>query len=480
MKGFEPVIGLEIHMQLNTKSKMFSPEANRFGDEPNTNVGFVDLAIPGALPVINREAVNKAILFGLATRATIETTSYFDRKSYFYPDNPAGYQITQFYKPLLVGGQVETLVDGEKKTFAIEHTHLENDAGKLIHFPNFAGVDFNRAGAPLIEIVSHPCMHSAKDATAYATAILAIAEYLDITEGNLQEGCMRMDVNISVRKIGEHLLRKKAEIKNLNSFHNMELAIEAEVARQIAFYEDHPDGSLESGTYRFDLERRQTVLMRRKETADDYRYFPEPDLPPLVITREEIDRLAQRLPELPQERYRRYVETLGLSPYNANVLIHNRRLCLFFEEGLRICKNAVSLCNWVTVEFGGRANERSLAVDALGIPARHIAELVNAVDDGRITGKMAKEIADMMMTSPNASPLDIIVENPRFRPISDTNELDAVIATVLEKHPQSVLDYKNGKDRAFQFLIGMVMRETKGQANPEIVRDLLLKKIEMM
>jgi aspartyl-tRNA(Asn)/glutamyl-tRNA(Gln) amidotransferase subunit B len=477
---WEAVIGLEIHCQLNTKSLMFGPAPNQFGDEPNINLDFLNTGQPGALPVINLEAVKKGVRFGLAVGAKINLCSLFDRKSYFYPDCPLNYQITQFYKPIMDGGEVEAEVEGVTKTFKIHHAHLENDAGKLIHFPAFTGVDFNRSGAPLIEIVSEPCMHSGKDAAAYGQAIKAIMQYIDSSECNMQEGHFRMDANISVRKKGEKELRTKTEIKNMNSFFNMELAIECEILRQIEFYSNYPDKKLISGTYRFDLEKRKTILMRTKESADDYRYFPEPDLPPLVLSQKFVDDLKNELPELPRAKFQRYVSTLGLSEYSASLLVNDKPLLDDFEEGLKIAKNPKSFCSWLTVEFIGRIKESGRTLREIGILTSHIAELSNLIDEGVITGRIAKSVADDMLANPGKSPKAIVSENPDYQPITDTSTIEPIVDKILASNQASITDYKNGRDKALQYLIGQVMKECKGKATPALTRDLILKKIETM
>lgn len=472
-----PTIGLEIHAQLNTQSKLFSPEPNQFGDEPNVNIGFFDTGQPGALPVLNQKAIEKAVLFGLAVNATIHLESRFDRKSYFYPDCPANYQVTQFYKPILSGGSITVKLDSGAKTFTLDHTHLENDAGKLLHFNDFAGVDFNRSGAPLIEIVSTPCMSSPTEAAQYAQAIKAILEYTNVSDCSMQEGHLRMDANVSVRKKGETELRNKIEIKNMNSFTNMRLALEAEIVRQIHFYQENPDKTITSGTYRFDLESQKTILMRKKETADDYRYFPEPDLPPIVLTEAYVENIRSKLPELPQDRYDRYINELELSAYSASVLVNDKKLSDDFENGLQECKNPISLCNWLTVEFAGRIKESGKTVTEFGISVPHIAELVNLIEDKSITGKIAKKVADDMVQSPGTSPRDIVRKNPDYTPITDTSQIQNLVQKVLQENPESIEDYKSGKAKAFQFLIGQVMKACKGKASPELVRDLLQKEI---
>ncbi|MCH9617187.1 MAG: Aspartyl/glutamyl-tRNA(Asn/Gln) amidotransferase subunit B [Chlamydiia bacterium] len=474
---FEAVIGLEIHCQMNTKTKFFGRETNSSLAEPNANIGFVDTGQPGALPVINKEAVKKAIAFGLAVDAQINETSTFDRKSYFYPDCPFNYQITQFYHPIITGGSITCDVDGILKTFSIEHTHMENDAGKLVHFPDFTGVDYNRSGAPLIEIVSDPCMHTPREAGAYARAIYSILKYIRTSDCNMQEGHLRMDANISVRLKGETELRPKAEVKNMNSFVNMEMAIESEIRRQIAFYRANPDKRIKTGTYRFDLEKKKTILMRSKESADDYRYFPEPDLPPLVLEQAFINDVKDNLPELPVAKRKRFVEKIGLSEYFADLLIDDISLCDFFEAGEKHCTNPKAYCNWVAVEFGARANAQNKHVKDLEISPKNIASLVNMIEKGTITGKMAKEIADIMIASPEKTPMSIAEGDSRFKPMDNTAALEAIIDTIISENPDSIQDFKNGKDKAFQFLVGKVMKQTKGTAPPPLVKEMILKRL---
>lgn len=477
---WEPVIGLEIHTQLNTKSKLFSSAPNRFGDEPNTNISVVDTGQPGSLPILNREAVRKAVQFGLAIGAEITRISTFDRKSYFYPDSPRNFQITQYENPLICGGQITADVDGETKTFRINRAHLEDDAGMLKHFSTFAGVDYNRAGAPLVEIVSEPCIHSAKEAAAYAMAIRAILLYLDVSDGNMEEGSLRIDANISVRPKGEKGLRPRIEIKNINSFFFMETAIESEISRQIALYTAHPNRPplelIPPGTYRWDQDLKQTVLMRKKESADDYRYFPEPDLVPIIITESELDHLKATLPELPHDRFRRYTSDLGLTPYAASTLINEKILSDYFEEALKLCNNPRLLCNWITIEFAGRLKEKTL--HTLGIPPSHVAKIVELIDKNKITGPIAKAIADEMVAKPGTDPETIIKNNPDYQPLDDIAAIEALVDQVLAAHPQSIEDFKKGRDKAFAFLVGQVMKLTRGKASPQIVNELIHKKIK--
>lgn len=479
---WEPVIGLEIHVELNTKSKLFSSAPNRFGDEPNTNISVVCTGQPGALPVLNKEAVRKAVQFGLAVGAKVAPYSKFDRKSYFYPDSPRNFQITQFDEPIVIGGSVIAEVGEEEKTFQIEHAHLEDDAGMLKHFSKFAGVDYNRAGVPLIEIVSEPCIRSPKEAAAYAMAIKAIMEYIDASDCNMEEGSLRFDANVSVRLKGETGLRPKTEIKNMNSFNFLEKAIAIEIGRQIALYEKNPDKDpkelIKQSTYRWDPEKQDIVLMRTKEAAADYRYFPEPDLPPIILSEAYIKEVEQTLPELPFERLKRYVASFELPKDLAFILTSDKKLADYFEEALKVTDEARALCNWMVVEFTGRVKESGKNLWELGIEASHIGNLVNLIKNKVITGKIAKKVADDMVASPGKDPETIVKENPDYQPMHDEGELESVVDKVLAANEASVADFQSGKERAFKFLMGQIMKETKGKASPEIVRDLLLKKLQ--
>jgi aspartyl-tRNA(Asn)/glutamyl-tRNA(Gln) amidotransferase subunit B len=481
---WEPIIGLEIHAELNTKSKLFSSDANHFGDEPNSNISEVSVALPGSLPVINSQAVKKAVQFGLSVGATVHEESRFDRKSYFYPDCPRNFQITQFEFPIITGGSVLAVVDGKEKEFQITRAHIEDDSGMLKHFTNFAGVDFNRAGVPLIEIVSEPCMHTPKDASAYAMAIKAILEYLDASDCNMEEGNLRFDVNVSVRKVGEKGFRNKIEIKNMNSFSNLELAIDHEIYRQIALYEANPDVNpnelIPQATYRWDPDKGQTVLMRKKESADDYRYFPEPDLLPLVITKEYIEDIRKTLPELPLQKEKRYVQTLGLAAHQAFFLASDKKLADYFESCLETCLNAKSLANWLMVEFPGRLKEKELSLPQTKITPNLVSELVNLIDQGQIHGKIAKSVADEMVLAPGTKPSEIVAKNPDYQPLNDRKAIETIVDTVVAENGESVTSYLAGRDRAFAFLVGQVMKATKGTASPQLVNDLLKEKIAML
>ena len=476
------IIGLEIHAELNTKSKLFSVAPNRFGDEPNTNITEVCTGQPGALPVLNKEVVRKAVLFGCAVNADIQKFSKFDRKSYFYPDSPRNFQITQFDQPIILGGTVVTEVDGVEHAFTLDRVHIEDDAGMLKHFSAFAGVDYNRAGVPLIEIVSTPCIHSPRQAAAYAQAVRAILQYLDASDCNMEEGSLRFDANISVMHETDTEYRNKTEIKNMNSFSNMEQACEQEIHRQIEEYTKNPDKPPEEvigqATYRWDPETRTIKLMRRKETADDYRYFPEPDLVPIILTDSYIDDVRAALPELPLERERRYIADLSLPHASAFQLASDKALADYFEVALEECSNARNVANWILIEFAGRLKESGTSLPDSGITAANLGTLVKLIEDKTITGRIAKQVADDMVASPGKDCQTIIKENPDYQPLSDHSAIEPLVEQVVQDHQQSVADYKAGKQKAFAFLVGQVMKATRGKASPPVVNELLKKAID--
>lgn len=480
--NWEAVIGLEIHVELNTKSKLFSSAPNHFGDEPNVNITEVCTGQPGALPVLNKEAVRKAVQFGCAIQANIMKRSRFDRKSYFYPDSPRNFQITQFEEPIVTGGTIIAEVAGEEKTFAVNRVHLEDDAGMLKHFSHFAGVDYNRAGCPLIEIVSEPCIHTAEEASAYAMAVKAILQYIDASDCNMEEGSLRIDTNISVRPKGETTLRNKIEIKNMNSFSFMEMAIKSEVYRQIEEYLQNPTTPhadvIHQATYRWDPEKKETVLMRRKETADDYRYFPEPDLVPIVLADSYIEEIRKALPELPMQRDQRYVRDFGLSRSQSFSITSEKALADYFEESLAHCSNARSLANWILVEFAGRFKDSGKNLLSSGIHPKEIATLVNMIEQGTITGKIAKSVADDMVENPGTNPAEIVAANPDYKPLDDRKEIEQFVIQVLKENPQSIVDYQAGRDKAFAFLVGQVMKLSRGKAPPALVNELLKHHIQ--
>ncbi len=480
---WETIIGLEVHAELNTKSKLFSGAPNRFGDEPNTNIGQVCTGQPGSLPVLNKEAVRKAVQLGCAINGRVAKFSKFDRKSYFYPDSPRNFQITQYEEPIIIGGTIIAEVNGAEMSFAVNRVHLEDDAGMLKHFTNFAGVDYNRAGVPLVEIVSEPCMRSPQEAVAYAMAVKAILQYVDASDCNMEEGSLRVDANISVRHYGEKNFRNKIEIKNMNSFSNLEMALEAEIKRQVKEYTNHPEKAphevIRQATYRWDPDKKQTVLMRLKEYADDYRYFPEPDLVPIILTDAYIDEIRASLPELPLQRERRYVRELGLSPHHAFILTSDKPLADYFEECLKTCKNARNVCNWLIVEFAGRFKDTGKTMLTSGIPATEISKLVNLIDQGVITGRIAKSVADDMVAHPEKGCEAIIAENPDYSPVHDQNEITLLIDKVVQEHAQSVADYRAGREKAFGFLVGQVMKLSRGKASPQVVNELLKNRLKL-
>jgi aspartyl-tRNA(Asn)/glutamyl-tRNA(Gln) amidotransferase subunit B len=481
-KDWEVIIGLEIHSELNTKSKLFSVAPNRFGDEPNTNITEVCTGQPGALPVLNKEAVRKAVQFGCAIDADVQNFSKFDRKSYFYPDSPRNFQITQLDQPIVVGGTIVADVGGEEMSFEVDRVHLEDDAGMLKHFPKYAGVDYNRAGVPLIEIVSKPCMHSPEEAIAFATAVKAILQYIDVSDCNMEEGSLRFDANVSVRKKGEQGLRNKIEIKNMNSFTFMGMAVEAEIKRQIKLYRANPDKDpgevIRQATFRWDPDKKQTVLMRSKEEADDYRYFPEPDLVPIILTDAFIEEIRSKLPELPLQRERRFVNDLKLSQDSAFVLTSDKPLADYFEKALEVCNHPRNLCNWIIVEFAGRIKESGQAIYETDIQPNHVATLVDMILKGTINGKIAKSVADEMVTSSGKDPKDIVAGNPDYQPMEDQGEVEAFVDQVINDNPQSVEDFKSGKQKALGFLVGQVMKLSRGKAPPQLVNQLIKEKLE--
>lgn len=479
MKAWEAVIGLEVHVELKTESKLFSVAPNRFGDAPNSNITEVCSGQPGALPVLNEEAVYKAVLFGAAVNAKIAKRSSFDRKSYFYPDSPRNFQITQFYEPIIEGGTIICDVEGEQKEFAINHAHLEDDAGMLKHFPGYALVDYNRAGVPLLEIVSKPCIHSPKQAAAYASSIRAIMLYVGSSDCNMEEGSMRMDANVSVRPKGERGLRTKTEIKNLNSFYNMEKALEAEINRQIRCYCQDPDKDpstiIQQATYRWDAEKKENQLMRRKESSEDYRYFPEPDLPELVVQDALIEKAKKSIPELPYKKEKRYIKDYNLKATSAKQISLDKMLANFFEEGLNHCKDPIALSNWILVEFAGRLEGRPIYES--GLNAANVASLVDMIDKKTITGKIAKKVADEMLANPSKPAHEIIASKPEYQPLNDNAALEKIVDEVLEENPKLLADYIAGKEKVWGFFIGQAMKKSRGKAAPDQLQKIFEEKI---
>ncbi len=474
---WETVIGLEIHAQLATRSKIFSGSATAYGALPNTQADLVDLGYPGVLPVLNGEAVRMAVRFGLAIGARITPRSVFARKNYFYPDLPKGYQISQYELPIVAEGALEIVLDdGARKRVGITRAHLEEDAGKSLHegLPGLTGIDLNRAGTPLIEIVSEPDLRSAKEAVAYMKKVHTLVRYLGICDGNMQEGSFRCDANVSVRRRGADKFGTRAEIKNLNSFRFVEKAINFEVERQIELIES--GGKVVQETRLYDPDKGETRSMRSKEEANDYRYFPDPDLLPVVLEPGFIEAVRATLPELPDEKAARFVREHGLSDYDAGVLTASREIAAFYEDVLRRVGQDPKLCaNWVMGDFSAFLNRDNLDVGAAKVDAAGLAGLVSRIADATISGKIAKEVFEAMWES--GASADAVIEQKGLRQITDTGAIESAIDDVMAKNPGQLADYRSGKDKLFGFFVGQVMKATGGKANPAQLNELLKKKL---
>ncbi len=480
---WEIVIGLETHAQLSTESKIFSVSSTRYGAAANTQANEIDLALPGSLPVMNRGAVERAIQFGLAVGATIAPRSHFERKNYFYPDLPKNYQISQLEIPVVQGGVIRFFVGDEEKTVNLTRAHLEEDAGKSLH-ENFVGphgesstgIDLNRAGTPLLEIVSEPEMRSAAEAAAYARALHALVVWLGVCDGNMQEGSFRVDANVSVRPRGQREFGTRCEIKNVNSFRFLERAILYEARRQIELIED--GGKVVQETRLYDAERDETRSMRSKEDAHDYRYFPDPDLPPLIIAPEWIERVRADMPELPSQKRSRFEADLGLTPYDAAQLTMDRDTAAFFEKlAAALPQGQAKLAaNWVLGELAAALNRDELEIAASPVSPEKLAGLLQRIVDGTISNKIARDVFAAMWETP-ASDADAIIEAKGLKQISDTGAIGAMVDEVLAAHPAIVEEYRAGKQKAFNSLVGQVMKLAKGKANPQQVNDLLKQKL---
>ena len=482
---WEVVIGLETHTQLTTASKIFSGAPIAFGAEPNTQACPVDLALPGVLPVLNRGAVERAIQFGLAIGATIAPRSVFARKNYFYPDLPKGYQISQFEIPVVQGGSLSFVVEkdgkAEMKTVNLTRAHLEEDAGKSLHedYHGMTGIDLNRAGTPLLEIVTEPEMRSAAEAVAYAKALHSLVMWLGICDGNMQEGSFRCDANVSVRPVGQKEFGTRCEIKNLNSFRFLEEAINYEVRRQVELIED--GGSVVQETRLYDPDKKETRSMRSKEDAMDYRYFPDPDLPPLMIAQEWIDRVKASLPELPGAMRERFVKDYGLSEYDAMVLTQSKAMAAYFEAVTTNAgkEQAKPAANWMMGDVASTLNREGIDIGESPVSAAQLALLLKRIGDGTISNKIAKEVfAAMWEAKSSAAALaDEIIESKGLKQISDTGALEKIIDDVLAANAKSVEEYRAGKEKAFNALIGQAMKATQGKANPAQLTELLKQKL---
>ncbi len=484
-RGWETVIGLEVHVQLATKTKIFSGASTAFGAEPNTQACAIDLAMPGTLPVLNKQAVNYAIMFGLAIDAEIARESAFERKNYFYPDLPKGYQTTQLEKPIVGRGNVEIqLADGSKKSIRVHHAHLEEDAGKSLHegnfSSNFSGIDLNRAGTPLIEIVSEPDMRNAEEAVAFAKKLHSIVTSIGICDGEMSQGSMRFDVNVSVRPHGTTELGTRTETKNLNSFKFMEEAIAREVERQIDLIED--GGKVIQETRLYNGDTKVARSMRSKEEANDYRYFPCPDLLPVIVSEETIAELRRTLPELPDARQARFVAQYELSDYDAGILSSDAATAHYFETVVSHSNNAKLTANWIMGELSARLNSQDLSVAKSPVSAEQLAGLIARISDSSISGKMAKDVFDGMWAGQGSA--DDIIEARGLKQVSDSGALEKIVADVLAANPAMVEDYINSDEskrgKKLGGFMGKIMQASKGQANPQQVNQLLLQQLNTL
>ena len=473
--SWECVIGLEAHVQLSTETKLFSRASTSFGQEPNTNVNLVDCGLPGVLPTVNKNAFYKAIRFGLAVDADINQTSLFDRKNYFYPDLPKGYQITQMELPIVSGGKVEIEIEGAKKIINLTRAHLEEDAGKSIHEGMVGtGVDLNRAGTPLLEIVSEPEISSAKEAVAYMKALHQIVTFLDVSDGNMSQGSLRCDANVSVRKKGDKKLGTRTEIKNINSFRFIEKAINYEIERQIDVIESGESVTQETRLY--DSIKNETRPMRSKEFANDYRYFPDPDLLPVMISDEEIEEIKATFPEMPKDKFIRYQSEFKIPENDAQIISSSKNLATFFEECMENVKDAKLLSNIMIGDISSLLNKENIEIADSKLSTKNVSELVNLVTEGVISGKIAKTVLEETWDS-GLSPIEI-VESTGLKQIDDDDEIERIIDQIISEHPDQVSAYKGGKDKLFGFFVGQVMKATQGKANPASANKILKDKLD--
>lgn len=473
---FETIIGLEVHVQLNTESKLFCSCPTSFNHEQNTNTCPMCLALPGALPVLNKEALRKAGMFGTAVDATINRVSFFDRKSYFYPDSPTAYQITQLYTPIVEHGKLTVdFEDGSQKTIRINRAHIESDAGKNIHEGSISKVDLNRAGTPLVEIVSEPDMRSAEEAILYLKKLHSIVRYLDISDANMQEGSFRVDVNVSIRPKGDEKLYTRVEIKNINSFRFIQKAIELEVARQREAWEDGLyEQEIVQETRLFDQAKQETRSMRGKEGAADYRYFPEPDLLKVVVD-DAMYATMRNISELPDAKKERFVSEFGVRPYDAAVVTATLESATYFEAMLSCGITPRNAITWLTVELQGRLSGGMNAVDSV-VDAVTLGTLVKRIEENIISGKAAKEVLDYLLAN-NGGDVDTIIDTLGLKQVSDTGALEALIDEILTANADKVAEYKSGKDKLFGFFVGQAMKASKGSANPNTLNEILQAKL---
>ncbi len=473
---WETVIGLEVHTQLATKSKIFSGSSTAFGAAPNTQASAIDIALPGVLPVLNKRAVECAIKFALAIGANLNRINVFDRKNYFYPDSPKGYQISQLAKPIVEGGALTIQVGDSERTINLTRAHLEEDAGKSLHenFLGMSGIDLNRAGTPLLEIVSEPEMRSAAEAVAYARALHTLVTWIGICDGNMQEGSFRVDANVSVRPVGQAEFGTRREIKNLNSFKFLQQAIDYEVRWQIETLED--GGRIEQATVLFDADSGETRMMRSKEDAHDYRYFPDPDLLPVKLDDDWIEQVRATLPELPAAMQARFQRDYGVSAYDAAVLTGSRGLADYFEAAATACGQGKLAANWVMGELSAALNKAECDITLSPVSAAQLGMLISRIQDGTLSGKLAKQVFEGLWEG--AGEVDAIIETRGLKQMSDSGELEHIMDEVLAANQQSVEEFRSGKEKAFNALVGQVMKASKGKANPAQVNALLKTKLQ--
>lgn len=474
---WEVVIGLEVHAQLATKSKIFSGASIQFGAEPNVQACAIDLGLPGVLPVLNAAAVEMAIKFGLGANAAIANKSVFARKNYFYPDLPKGYQISQYELPVVGAGYIDIeLEDGISKRINITRAHLEEDAGKSLHeeFNGASGIDLNRAGTPLLEIVSEPDMRSAKEAVAYLKAIHSLVRYLEICDGNMQEGSFRCDANVSIRPKGESKLGTRAELKNINSFRFVERAINYEIERQISVIEG--GGTISQETRLYDPTKNETRSLRSKEAANDYRYFPDPDLLPLIITAEQIDKIKAALPELPQQKRERFIQQYQLNSYDASILVSSKEMATYYENVVKEAGDQPKLAaNWIISELLGALNKANLDLSESPVSSAQLGKLISRIADNTISGKIAKTIFEALWN--REGDVDEIIEKRGLKQVTDNVAIEKLIDDIIAANPQQVADYRSGKDKLFGFFVGQAMKASGGTMNPKQLNDLLKKKL---
>lgn len=475
MKDYEVIIGLEVHAELSTNTKIYCNCTTEFGADPNTHCCPICTGMPGTLPVLNKKVVEYAVKMGLATNCKIANFSKQDRKNYYYPDLPKAYQISQYDLPLCENGHIDIEVDGKKKTIGITRIHIEEDAGKLIHdaYTGDTLVDMNRCSVPLIEIVSEPDMRSAKEAVEYMQALESILEYLDICDCKMQEGSLRCDVNLSVRPVGQKEFGTRTETKNLNSFKAIQNSIEFEIKRQIEVLEN--GGTIYQETRRFDDAKGEGYAMRTKEEANDYRYFPEPDLAPIVLSDEYINSIKESLPELPNVKKERYLKEYNLSLYDANILTMSIKTANYFENVVKKCNNPKMVANWIMGDFARLLNENDISIDESRIGEENLASLIDLIDKGTISSKIAKTVFEEMFNTGKEAKQ--IVEEKGLVQISDEGAIKEIVEKVVENNPQSIIDYKAGRDRALGFLVGQAMKETKGKANPKMLNEMFLAEL---